>query len=114
MDDHHRKSADLPEGHKNPPSESASAEFTGEHFLNDISFDFGAADARGNLDASQHGRRQSQRLNTNLNKRRRTDNESYGTRSFDIFPLIEQINKSLTQIVEKREQGNDNTLKENG
>ena len=112
MDDHHRKSADLPEGHKNPPSESASAEFTGEHFLNDISFDFGAADARGNLDASQHGRRQSQRLNTNLNKRRRTDNESYGTRSFDIFPLIEQINKSLTQIVEKREQGNDNTLKE--
>ena len=111
MDDHHRKSADLPEGHKNPPSESASAEFTGEHFLNDISFDFGAADARGNLDASQHGRRQSQRLNTNLNKRRRTANENYGARSFDILSLAEHLTDVMTQTVGKLKGELESTFK---
>ncbi|TIA68290.1 hypothetical protein E3P91_04132 [Wallemia ichthyophaga] len=39
----------------------------GKHLLNDISFDLSAQDPRKNLTESQDGRRQSLRLNDNLN-----------------------------------------------
>ncbi|EOQ99898.1 hypothetical protein J056_001440 [Wallemia ichthyophaga EXF-994] len=111
MDDHYRKSAGLLECHQSPPSESSSAAFYGKHLLNDILLDISIEDPRENLTESQDGRRQSPRLNNNLNKRRITSTDAYTGRP--PTPTVrEQNSKALEQALEKFKLEVTDTLRE--
>ncbi|TIA71897.1 hypothetical protein E3P91_02340 [Wallemia ichthyophaga] len=111
MDDHYRKSAGLLECHQSPPSESSSAAFYGKHLLNDILLDISIEDPRENLTESQDGRRQSPRLNNNLNKRRITSTDAYTGRP--PTPTVrEQNSKAMEQALEKFKLEVTDTLRE--